>query len=295
MPRLRLSDRLIDPRFTDRRPRRAAYVLPTFFTAGNIFLGFVSILQAFKGSMLVASRQSYGWNPHFEAAAIMIGVAMVLDGLDGRIARMTNTVSDFGRELDSLADVITFGIAPAVLAYAWGIQFIGKGIDPVFREQLQNVGYFAAFMFLVCGAARLSRFNVQTNPIPKNPGRPDRKYFVGVPIPAAASLVAAVVYAANSAPIIEWPFAIMWMGLLAVLGFLMVSTWRYRSFKDLNLMRPRSPLTVILLAAVIYLILNYSQAVLLGFAVAYIGSGIVVRIGGSIRRRFKRSRPAEAA
>ncbi|MCX6620234.1 MAG: CDP-diacylglycerol--serine O-phosphatidyltransferase [Acidobacteria bacterium] len=295
MPRLRLSDRLIDPRYTDRRPRRAAYVLPTLFTAGNIFLGFVSILQTFRGAMLVASQHNYGWNPHFESAAVMIGIAMVLDGLDGRIARMTNTVSDFGRELDSLADVITFGIAPAVLAYAWGVQFIGAGIDPAFREQLQNVGYFAAFMYLVCGAARLSRFNVQTNPVPKNPGRPDRKYFVGVPIPAAASLVAAVVFAANSAPIVHWPFAVMWMSLIAVLGFLMVCTWRYRSFKDLNLMRPRSPLTVILLAAVIYLILNYAKPVLLGFAVAYVGSGILVRIGGSVRRHFKRNQPVEAA
>ena len=294
MPRLRLSDRLIDPRYSDRRPRRAAYVLPTFFTAGNIFLGFVSILQAFKGAMLVASQQNYGWNPHFEIAAKMIGIAMVLDGLDGRIARMTNTVSDFGRELDSLADVITFGIAPAVLAYTWGVQFIGAGIDPVFREQLQNTGYFATFMYLVCGAARLSRFNVQTNPVPKNPGRPDRKYFVGLPIPAAASLLAAVVFAANSAPIIDWPFAIMWMALVAITGFLMVSTWRYRSFKDLNLMRPLSPLSVILLAAIIYMILNYSKPVLLGLAIAYVGAGPVVRIGGSIRRHFRRNSPAEA-
>lgn len=293
MPRLRLSDRLIDPRSATRRPRRAAYVLPTFFTAANIFLGFVSILQAVKGALLVASQQNYGWNPHFELSAQMIGIAMVLDGLDGRIARMTNTVSDFGRELDSLADVITFGIAPAVLAYTWGIQFLGPGIDPAFREQLQNTGYFATFMYLVCGAARLSRFNVQTNPVPKNPGRPDRKYFVGLPIPAAASLLAAVVFAANSAPIVSWPFAVLWMSLVAIIGFLMVGTWRYRSFKDLNLMRPRSPLSFILLAAIIYMVLNYSKPVLLGMAVTYVGSGIVIRIGGSVRRRWRRNHPAE--
>lgn len=294
MPRLRLSERFIDPRSANRRPRRAAYVLPTFFTAGNIFLGFVSILQSVKGALLAATLQDFGWNSHFEVAAKMIGIAMVLDGLDGRIARITNTVSDFGRELDSLADVITFGIAPAVLAYTWGVQFIGAGIDPSFREQLQNTGYFAAFMYLVCGAARLSRFNVQTNPIPKNPGRPDRKYFVGLPIPAAASLLAAVVFAANSAPIVNWPFAILWMTLIAIVGFLMVSTWRYRSFKDLNLMRPRSPLSFILVAAIIYLVLNYSRPVLLGMAVAYVGSGIVIRIGGSLRRLLRRHRPAEA-
>ncbi len=294
MPRLRLSDRLIDPRSATRRPRRVAYVLPTFFTAANIFLGFVSILQAVKGALLVASQQNYGWNPHFELSAKMIGIAMVLDGLDGRIARMTNTVSDFGRELDSLADVITFGIAPAVLAYTWGIQFLGPGIDPAFREQLQNTGYFATFMYLVCGAARLSRFNVQVNPVPKNPGRADRKYFVGLPIPAAASLLAAVVFAANSAPIVSWPFAVLWMSLVAIIGFLMVGTWRYRSFKDLNLMRPRSPLSFILLAAIIYMVLNYSKPVLLGMAAAYVGSGIVIRIGGSVRRRWRRNHPAEA-
>lgn len=293
MPRLRLSGRLADPR-SSPRPRRAAYVLPTLFTAANIFLGFVSILQAVKGALLVAGQQSYGWNPHFELSAKMIGIAMVLDGLDGRIARMTNTVSNFGRELDSLADVITFGIAPAVLAYTWGVQFIAAGIDPAFREQLQNTGYFATFMYLVCGAARLSRFNVQVNPVPKNPGRADRKYFVGLPIPAAASLLAAVVFAANSAPIIHWPFAILWMILVAATGFLMVSTWRYRSFKDLNLMRPRSPLSFILLAAIIYMVLYYSKPVLLGMAVAYVSSGIVIRIGGSVRRHWRRHRPAEA-
>ena len=130
-----------------------------------------------------------------------IGAAVFFDGLDGRIARMTNTVSDFGREMDSLADVIAFGIAPAALAFAWGVQFVRA--RPIRRcwTNLRRAGYFLAFLFLLCGAARLARFNIQKNPVPKNPGRPDRKYFVGLPIPAAAGVVASVVYAADGVPL----------------------------------------------------------------------------------------------
>ena len=126
MARLTLKERFFDPRPASRRPRRAAYALPTLFTAGNIFLGFIAILRAVEGALLGSTGQ-LGPNPHFEVAAKAIGAAVVLDGLDGRIARMTNTVSDFGREMDSLADVITFGIAPAVLAYTWGVQFVMPG------------------------------------------------------------------------------------------------------------------------------------------------------------------------
>jgi CDP-diacylglycerol--serine O-phosphatidyltransferase len=269
-----------------RRPPRAAYALPTFFTAVNIFLGFTSILKSYAG-VIAAAKGNMGPNPDFEHSAIMIGIAILTDGLDGRIARMTNTVSDFGREMDSLADVITFGIAPAVLAFAWGVQFADASGNHFFQEHLFAIGYFISFLYLLCGAARLARFNVQTNPVPKNPGRPDRKYFVGVPIPAAAGLVAAVVYACHSEPIHWWPFSALWLGLMALLSFLMVSTWRYRSFKDLSLMRPRSPLTIILVGALIYLIWNYSRSTLLAMGVFYVGSGIVVRIAGSIRRRFR--------
>src|SRR5271167_110824 len=252
MPKFSLRDRLIDPKSPTRRPRRAAYALPTLFTAGNIFLGFIAIVQSVEGSLLGASGQ-LGSNPHFEVAAKAIGAAVVLDGLDGRIARMTNTVSAFGREMDSLADVITFGIAPAVLAYTWGVQFVVPGgflMD-------HRAGYFLAFLFLLCGAARLARFNVQTNPVPKNPGRPDRKYFVGMPIPAAAGMVASIVFAADSEPLTQWTWCAAWLALLGVLGFLMVCTWRYPSFKQV-LHRPRSPLILILFGALMYLIWNYA-------------------------------------
>jgi CDP-diacylglycerol--serine O-phosphatidyltransferase len=273
-----------------RRPSRAAYALPSLFTSGNIFLGFLSVMQAFEGAML-AHDGTAGAEHHFEIAAKTIGIAVMLDGLDGRIARMTNTASDFGRELDSLADVISFGIAPAVLAFAWGIQFTDASIGPTAYRLMQGFGSFVAFMFLLCGSVRLARFNVQKNPVPKNPGRPNRKYFVGLPIPAGAAMVAAVVYAADSVPITYWPLTIAWLALLALLSFLMVSTWRYYSFKDINLLRPRSPLTVILVGSLIFLIWNYSQAVLLIIPTAYVVSGIAIRIGGIVRRHMKRTPP----
>jgi CDP-diacylglycerol--serine O-phosphatidyltransferase len=289
-----LKDRLVDPRSPDRRPRRAAYALPTLFTAGNIFLGYISILRSFKGAMAAAAGAG-GAPEHFAIAAKAVGAAAFLDALDGRIARMTNTTSDFGREMDSLADVISFGLAPAVLAFAWGVQFVDTFIGPVWQDRLTNAGYFIAFLFLLCGAARLARFNIQKNPIPKNPGRPDRKYFVGLPIPAAATMVCAVVYASDSQPIAWWPLSVAWLGLLLLLGFLMVSTWRYYSFKGINLSKPYTPLLIILLGGLIYAIWNYSQVALLVMASTYVASGIVIRVGGIVRRRLRHTPHPPAA
>jgi CDP-diacylglycerol--serine O-phosphatidyltransferase len=288
-----LRDKLVDPKSPDRRPRRAAYALPTLFTAGNIFLGYLSILASFRGAMMAATGGA-GAAEQFGVAAKAIGAAVFLDGLDGRIARMTNTTSDFGREMDSLADVVSFGIAPAVLAFSWGVQFLGPGMGDKIRSQIFNAGYFISFLFLLCGAARLARFNVQKNPIPKNPGRPDRKYFVGLPIPAAAAMVAAVVWAFGAEPLAWWPASVVWLGLLLLLGFLMVSTWRYYSFKGIGLHKPYTPLIVILAGAVIYGLWNYSQPMWLALAGGYVASGILIRIGGSIRRRLRHA-PAPQA
>jgi CDP-diacylglycerol---serine O-phosphatidyltransferase len=292
MPKLNLSERLIDPNSPDRRPRRAAYALPTMFTAGNLLLGFLAIMESFRGAMDFAMKSPVTAQQHFELAAIMIGISVFVDGLDGRIARMTNTVSDFGREMDSLADVISFGLAPGVLAFTWGLLFIDWSLLPDIdmRVPLERAGYFFTFVFLLCGASRLARFNVQVNPVPTNPGRPDRKYFVGLPIPAAAGMLASVVYAANSEPLRNWMAAVAWMALIGLLSFLMVSTWRYRSFKDFNLLSPRSFRSVITLGAMIFLIFNFSQQVLLAMGVVYTGSGIAVRIGGLLQRK---TRPAE--
>jgi CDP-diacylglycerol--serine O-phosphatidyltransferase len=293
-PRLSLADRLVDPKSPDRRPRRAAYALPTFFTAGNIFLGFLAIVQAVEGAMLAASGQG-GANPHFELSAKVIIASIFFDGLDGRIARLTNTTSEFGKELDSLADVISFGIAPAVLAFVWGFHFLDSSTPEPLRRYITQAGYFVVFTFVLCGAARLARFNITLNPIPRNPGRPDRKYFVGLPIPAAAGMIATVIYSFGSQTLVWWPIVCAWLGLVALLSYLMVCTWRYRSFKDLNLMRPRSPIvTVVLLGIIIYAIVNFSQPFLLLSAIAYVGSGILVRAFGSIRRHFfpRRALPA---
>jgi CDP-diacylglycerol--serine O-phosphatidyltransferase len=283
---MKLQDRLIDPNSPDRRPRRAAYALPTLFTAGNVFLGFYALLETFQGAMAWAGNAANG-HLHFQAAAISIGIAVIADGLDGRIARMTNTVSDFGREMDSLADVIAFGIAPAVLAFAWGVQFVDVTNNAWAIEQLRRAGYFFVFLYLLCGAMRLARFNIQKNPVPKNPGRPDRKYFVGLPIPSAAAAVASIVYAADSTPLHSWIWSVAWLALMFLLAFLMVCTWRYPSFKDLNLTKPRSPLTFVLVAILFYLIWSFSQPMLLGLSVCYVASGILLRAGGIVRRRLR--------
>jgi CDP-diacylglycerol--serine O-phosphatidyltransferase len=285
-----LKDRLVDPKSPDRRPRKAAYALPTLFTAGNIFLGYISIIRSFKGAML-ASAQSVGASDHFVIAAQAIGAAVFLDGLDGRIARMTNTTSDFGREMDSLADVVSFGMAPAVLAFAWGVQFIDGTAGAWLHSKITNAGYFIAFLFLLCGACRLARFNIQKNPVPKNPGRPDRKYFVGLPIPAAAALVAAVVFAFDGEPLVQWPFAVVWLALLLLLGFLMVSTWRYYSFKGVNLSKPYTPLILLVLGVLITAIWFFPQPLLVGMAATYVASGIIIRVGGIIRRRLRHAPP----
>ncbi len=267
-----------------RPPVRAAYALPSLFTAGNIFLGYLALLHTIQGALAVGAHPAEAAQD-FVFSAKTIGLSVLLDGIDGRVARMTNTTSAFGAELDSLADAISFGIAPAVLAFCWGVQFVDVGAPPsVLSDHLQRWGKFISFAFLLCGTARLARFNVQKNPMPKNPGRPHRKYFVGLPIPAAAGMLASVVYFADGYPVGFRAAAVVWMGLIALLSFLMVSTWRYNSFKDLNLLRPRSPLTVILLGCFIFLIWNYSQYMLLSMAGVYVGSGIVIRLAGLLRR-----------
>jgi CDP-diacylglycerol---serine O-phosphatidyltransferase len=276
------------PQSPGKPPRRAAYALPTLFTSGNIFLGFVAIVQAFEGALRVNAGDS-GENPHFSLAAKALGFAVFFDGLDGRIARMTNTTSDFGRELDSLADVITFGIAPAVLAFVWGVLFVVGASD--LQTQLARAGYLITFFYLLCGAVRLARFNIQSAAPPK-PGRSDRRYFVGMPIPAGAGFVAAVVFM-DPSPVRSVAVCITWLVAIAITGLLMVSTWRYPSFKQVSVSKPRTPLIVLIVGGVAFLIWEWPQPVLLAVASAYVASGIAIRIAGLVRRR-KRVHPAPA-
>jgi CDP-diacylglycerol--serine O-phosphatidyltransferase len=260
--------------------------LPTAFTAGNIFLGFLAMLHSIQGAQAIGHPDAAAAS--FAFAAQMIGLAILLDGLDGRIARLTNTTSDFGREMDSLSDVISFGLAPALLAYTWGSQFIG-GEMPLLSDQLSRAAKLITFLFLLCGSARLARFNVTKNPMPKNPGRPNRKYFVGLPIPAAAGLIAATVFAADGYPITWMTLSIVWLLLLVLLSWLMISPWRYYAFKDNAFLRPRSPLTIVLIGALIIMIFLWRQPVLLLMASTYTASGVLLRIGGIIRRRSRRA------
>jgi CDP-diacylglycerol--serine O-phosphatidyltransferase len=275
------------PQSPGKPRRRAAYALPTLFTSGNIFLGFVAIVQAFEGALRI-SDGDYGSNPHFSLAAKALGWAVFLDGLDGRIARMTNTTSDFGRELDSLADVITFGIAPAVLAFVWGVLFVVGSAD--LQSNLSRAGYLVTFFYLLCGAVRLARFNIQPSPAPKTASRSDRRYFVGMPIPAGAGFVAAIVFMDDS-PVRSYTASILWLIALGIVGLLMVSTWRYPSFKQVGITKPRTPLIALIIGGAAFLIWEWPQPVLLAAASAYVASGIAIRIV-SFLRRHKKSRPA---
>jgi CDP-diacylglycerol--serine O-phosphatidyltransferase len=245
-------------------------------TAANIAAGYYAISQAIQGTA------ADPW--HFDQAAKAIGFAVLFDGVDGRIARMTNTVSAFGRELDSLADVIAFGVAPAVLAWMWGFRALPPVSETDLRSRVIQLGAIATFIFLMTGAARLARFNIQTNPQPSNPGRPGKKYFVGLPIPAAAGVVAAVVHLDRGEPLQYWYLSIGWGVFVFAIAFLMVSTWRFYSFKDLNLGRPQNFRWIIAMGLVIALIWFSSQYVLFTIAMVYILSGVLARLSFVFRR-----------
>jgi CDP-diacylglycerol--serine O-phosphatidyltransferase len=253
-----------------RRMRRGMYLLPSLFTIANIALGYYAISQSVQAML--------GEPAHLDLAAKAIGLAILFDGLDGRIARMTNTTSDFGKELDSLADVITFGVAPAILAWVWGFRLLPPLDDVDLRLRLVQLGTVAGFIFLTAGAARLARFNIQANPQPSNPGRPGKKYFVGMPIPAGAGVIAAVVHFTNGQPLEAWWQAAAWAALIIALAFLMVSTWRFYNFKDINL-RQRQPYRVVLvLGTLTALIWHFSEVVLFLMALTYMLTGVIWRL-----------------
>ena len=265
-----------------RRLRKGMYLLPSLFTGGNIFLGYYALTQGLQGT-----PADY---VHFDSAAKAIGVAVLLDGLDGRIARLTNTTSEFGKQLDSLADAVTFGVAPAVLAWLWGFHFLPPMDDVEIRSNLVRFGLVATFVFLTAGVARLARFNIQLNPQPSNPGRPGRKYFVGMPIPAGAGIIAAVIHLARGAPIGAspwgaWWLAALWLLLIVAIAFLMVSTWRFYSFKDIDLRSRRPFRVVIFVALIIASIYFYSNYSLFFIAIAYMMSGVLARLFYIVRRR----------
>jgi CDP-diacylglycerol--serine O-phosphatidyltransferase len=253
------------------------YILPSVFTAGNIAAGYFAITESLQGLS--------GDARHFNYAALAIGFAIPFDAIDGRIARMTGTESDFGRELDSLADVITFGVAPSILAWSWGFRMLPAMQNTLLHDRLVELGAFICFLFLICGASRLARFNISHDPQPRNPGRPNRKYFVGMPIPAAAGVVAATVHYFGGQPVTNPWIALAWLVLVAVVGLLMVSRWRFWSGKEINLTK-RHPFRLLVLVAMFMVSLAvYSRYELIAIAMVYMFSGIVARLGYSWQRR----------
>jgi CDP-diacylglycerol--serine O-phosphatidyltransferase len=269
---------------TPRKMRKGLYILPSLFTTANIAAGYYAILQ------VTHATPAEPW--HFDNAAKAIGFAVLFDGLDGRIARLTKTSSDFGRELDSLADVITFGVAPAMLGWMWGFRMLRAFSTADIVARLVQLGAIASFLFLMAGASRLARFNITVNPQPSNPGRPGKKYFVGMPIPAGAGVIAAVVHFTAGDPIESWYTSILWMLLMVTVAYLMVSTWRFYSFKDIDF-RSRQPFQLIVLFGALFAALWYfSQWVLFLIALLYMASGVLWRLQWIFRRKRNPPPPA---
>ena len=273
---------------TQARLRRGMFLLPSLFTMGNIAAGYFSITQT-----IAAIGGGGDAHTRLDWAAIAILFAIPFDTLDGRIARTTNTCSDFGKELDSLADAITFGVAPSLLAMIWGFHFLPDSINPQLRQNLLYAGAFICFLFLIGGVSRLARFNISTDAQPRNPGRPGRKYFVGMPIPAAAGLLAASVHLCYGYPNEAWWIALVWLAIVGTSGFLMVSTWRFWSGKELSLSKSHPYQILFFIAIVLFIILRFSQVVIFSMALVYMFSGIGARAAYSWSRR-RRRRPDDA-
>jgi len=266
---------------TKARLRRGMYLLPSLFTVGNIAAGFFSITETIKAISGDAAM-------HLDWAAIAIIFAIPFDALDGRIARMTNTTSEFGKELDSLADAITFGVAPSLLALIWGFHFLPDSINPQLRLDLQHAGAFICFLFLIGGVSRLARFNISHDAQPRNPGRPGRKYFVGMPIPAAAGFLASTVHMQWGLPVEAWWVAILWLVFVGLSGFLMVSTWRFWSGKEINFARSHPFQILFVLSIVVYVVVRFSHFVFFAIGITYVFSGIWARAAYSWSRRRRR-------
>jgi len=253
-----MLDALRNGQSGERRLRRGVYLLPSLFTLGNMFCGYACILYAMRGELTTA--------------APFIGIALVLDMLDGRIARLTGTTSAFGREFDSLADVISFGVAPAILTFVWGLQ------------PLNRLGWAMGFIFVTAAAMRLARFNIQS-------ASTDKRYFVGMPSPAAAAVPASTVYFYPEG-FADPRGALIALAVTLVPAVLMVSTIRFRSFKTLDLRVRRSYKVLVLLAAVMAIVQVEPRLVLITIAYVYLVSAFIE--WGWTRLRKRPAAPAGA-
>jgi len=274
--------------------RKAVYVIPSLLTTANIFCGFFSVMESLAGAQFLSLGDVGLATEHFDRAAINIGFAVLFDFLDGSVARLAGATSEFGIELDSIADVISFGIAPAVLAYTWGYGT---------SEGLHKIAWAASFIFVICGALRLARFNVQARqPKPnlpiKNP-KAEKRAFVGMPIPAGACLIAAITHftprplsqrAGLQVPFLAWTiddraFVVGLIILVACLAFLMVSTIRYSSFKNVGAPRYHPRILILGIALVVLAIWFYSQWSLLIISTLYASHGLIAKFWSIIKPR----------
>lgn len=278
------------PKVVHKGIKKGLYVIPTAFTAANIAMGFIAVLYSIRGyhaSFIQPDLASW----YFNRAAIAIGLAILFDTLDGRVARMTKTATEIGVQFDSLADVLTFGVAPIALMFSWAI-------GSSFNEQSSEYafGVFLLFMYLMCGAFRLARFNLQaTRPRVLIEGTPkvDKKNFVGLPIPPAAGLIASIVHFAPT-PLVAYGdaaaryYTYLVMTLITVLSILMVSTVKYSSLKTVGVGR-RNLYLVLVIAATGMLIFLYSKYMLLILSGAYVSHGVLWYLIGFFRPRSRAS------
>lgn len=266
--------------------KKGLYVIPTLFTAANVAMGYLAVLSSIRGFQVAATDPGLAAS-YYNSAGLAIGLAILFDTVDGRIARATRTATEIGVQFDSLADVLTFGIAPTALVYAWAIA-------PAFAENSpgHNLGVFLLFAYLMCGAFRLARFNLQaTRPhvLIEGAVKVDKKAFVGLPIPPAGGLLAALVHFAP-APFNSYGegtgqmYGYALMALIAVLSVLMVSTIRYTSMKTAGKGR-QGFFLVLLIAAMAMGVWFYSKYALLVIAGTYVAHGVIwwtLRVVGRI-------------
>ncbi|MEX0375231.1 CDP-diacylglycerol--serine O-phosphatidyltransferase [Spiribacter pallidus] len=250
-----------DPSPEPRRKRRGIYLLPNLITTLALFFGFYAVVAAQSGT--------------YELAAIAIFVAMVMDGLDGRVARLTHTQSDFGVQFDSIADMVSFGIAPALVVYLWALADLAS-LGAVWEK----LGWLGAFIYTACAGLRLARFNTQA-------GMADKRYFQGLPSPAAAATLAGLVWAGDRLDFGGWPAGIPALVITLLAGVLMVSNVRYDSFKEIDF-RYRVPFVVMVLGVMAVALMSlHPPSVLFALALTYMGSGPVLTV---LRRRRRRKR-----
>ena len=262
------------PRPRNHRLRRGVYLLPGSLTVGNLLCGYYAVLATLKGGVA-----------DLDNAARAIGFAVLFDALDGWVARATGTNTEFGKQFDSLADVVSFGIAPAFLGFAWGIRGILQSDSDLARHVYQ-LGWVVSFAFVICCAWRLARFNIHG----MAPG--GSRYFVGMPTPAAAGMIAAIVHAWKR-PVDDWRWALAWLVLVAVLAGLMASTVRYFSVKGVKWHRRQPSLAMVLVGLMVAAVLMYSEEALLLIAGTYAASGVTLHLVRAVRHRLAaRPRPA---